>query len=58
MAETQAPETLESRFEQLLSRLRRERFYGTIEVHYQDGQLVRVKKHETVLVKDMRSLRE
>jgi hypothetical protein len=58
MAETQAPETLESRFEQLLSRLRRERFYGTLEVHYQDGQLVRVKKHETVLVKDMRGLKE
>jgi len=58
MPEMQAPETLESKFEELTAQLRRERFYGTLEVHYQDGQLVRVKKHETVLVKDMRSLRE
>ena len=58
MAETQTPETLESKLEELTAKLRRERFYGTLEVHYQDGQLVRVKKHETVLVKDMRSLRE
>jgi len=58
MLETQKLETLESRFEELQVKLRRERFYGTLEVHYQDGQLVRVKKHETVLVKDMRSLQE
>ncbi|OGS08264.1 MAG: hypothetical protein A2270_10560 [Elusimicrobia bacterium RIFOXYA12_FULL_51_18] len=58
MAETQALETLESKFEELTAKLRRERFYGTLEVHYQDGRLVRVKKHETLLVKDMRGLKE
>ncbi len=58
MLETQKLETLESRFEELTAKLRRERFYGTLEIHYQDGRLVRVKKHETVLVKDMHGLKE
>jgi len=56
--ETQTAEPLEIKFDELLTQLHRERFYGTLEVHYQDGRLVRVKKHETVLVKDMQSLKE
>lgn len=58
MLETQKPETLETKFEELMAKLRRERFYGMMEVHYQDGRLVRVKKHETILAKDMHSLKE
>jgi len=56
--ETQRSEPLEIKFDALLTELRREHFYGTLEAHYQDGRLVRVKKHETVIVKDMHSLKE
>jgi len=52
------PETLEARLDELLMKLRRERFYGTLEVTYQDGRLTCVRKHETVFVKGMRSLKE
>jgi len=58
MPGTQTPDALELKFTELLEQLRRTRFYGTLEVHYQDGHLVRVKKHETVLVKDMHGLKE
>lgn len=56
--QTQSAEPLESKFDSLLTELRREHFYGTLEAHYQDGRLVRVKKHETVIVKDMHNLKE
>ena len=34
-------------------RLRQDKFYGVVEVHYQAGKVVRVKKHETILAKDL-----
>jgi len=48
----------EALFNEIIKELRHKGFYGTLEVHFQNGRIVRVKKHETVLVNDSQSPKE
>jgi hypothetical protein len=36
----------------------KKKFYGTIEIHFQNGIIQRVKKHETILVADPQNLKQ
>jgi len=45
-------------FTAILDELRNKRFYGSLEVHIQNGLIVRVKKHETILVADPQPSKE
>lgn len=36
-----------------VQRLQRDRFFGIAELHFQDGEIVRVKRQEVVLPKDL-----
>ena len=57
MTQDQESETdLEDALWKYLSKLREGRCYGIAELHYQDGRIVRVKKQEVVLPKDLLSL--
>jgi hypothetical protein len=39
-------------------KLMSEKFYGTVETIFEDGRIVRIKKHETLLEGDVKKLIE
>ena len=41
-----------------LSRLKSERFFGTLEVVFESGRIVRLKKHETLLAENVKEFIE
>jgi hypothetical protein len=49
-------EPLDEGLAKLHARHTRERFFGVVELHYQDGQIVRVKRQEVLLPKDLMRL--
>ena len=45
-------------FDEILAELRKKNFYGTLEIHFQHGRIVHIKKHETMLVTDRQKLKQ
>lgn len=39
-----------------LAKLKSEEFFGIVEAHYEKGQIIRVKRHETLLEDDIKDL--
>ncbi len=56
MAEPREPEILDEVLWMFVTQLRKGRFFGITELHWQDGQVVRVKKQEVFLPKDLNRL--
>ena len=46
-------ECLDGALLRFVAKLQKERFFGIAELHFQDGQIVRVKTQEVVLPKDL-----
>ena len=42
----------------LLVKLKRDRFFGTVEAIYESGRIVRLKKHETLLEENVKEFIE
>lgn len=49
-------EPIDDALGKLHARHKRERFFGIVELHYTDGQIVRIKKQEVLLPKDLMRL--
>jgi len=56
MAESHDTEVLDEAIIRLVARLRKGRYYGIAELHFQEGRIVRIKKQETLLPKDLNRL--
>ena len=45
-------------YQALFMKLTSEKFYGSVETVFENGRIVRIKKHETLLEDDVRKLIE
>lgn len=45
-------------FNAFLATLRSEEFFGIVETHFENGRIVRIKKHQTLLPDDIKDLIE
>ncbi len=43
----------EEKHQRLVTSLKQARFFGILETHFEDGRIVRIKRHETLLEKDL-----
>jgi hypothetical protein len=53
MPQSELVEPMDEALARLHARSKRERFFGVVELHYQDGQIARVKRQEVYLPKDL-----
>ncbi|MBI4369256.1 MAG: hypothetical protein HY547_03390 [Elusimicrobia bacterium] len=51
--ETECVEAIDDAFWKFVQSLKSGRFFGVAEIHFQDGQIVRVRKQEVYLPKDL-----
>ena len=49
-------EVSDALFHALVTKLQGDRFFGTVETHFENGRIVRIKKHETMLEDDVKRL--
>jgi len=56
MDEPREPEILDEALWRFVTQLQRGGFYGMAEIHFQEGRIVRVKKQEVFLPKDLNRL--
>lgn len=56
MPEPRAPEILDEALWMFVTQIQKSRFFGITEIHWHDGQVVRVKKQEVFLPKDLNRL--
>ena len=46
-------EIAEEKHQRLVTSLKRAQFFGILETHFEEGRIVRIKRHETLLDKDL-----
>ncbi len=43
-------------FDAFIAKMKAEEYFGVVEAHFEKGQIVRVKRHETLLDRDIKNL--
>ena len=43
----------EEKHQRLVTKLKQAQFFGILETHFEEGRIVRIKRHETILEKDL-----
>lgn len=56
MPEPREPEILDESLWRFVTQLQKDEFYGVAELHFHEGRVVRVKKQEVFLPKDLNRL--
>lgn len=56
MPETREPDILDEALWRFVAKLQKDEFFGVAELHFQEGLIVRVKKQEVFLPKDLNRL--
>ena len=56
MDEPREPEILDEALWRFVTQIQKGRFFGITELHWHDGQVVRIKKQEVLLPKDLNRL--
>ena len=46
----------EEKHQRLVTSLKQAQFFGILETHFEEGRIVRIKRHETLLEKDLDNL--